>query len=114
MAFFNNRKGLDVMRIFPFLLFILIFSCTNSGEKKTIGTIGGTNIYKSNCSLCHGDDGKKRLADASDLSLTKLPESELITVIKKGRGAMAPFENVLSEDEIKAVAEHVQKLKTNK
>lgn len=102
------------MRILPFLLFIVLFSCTNSEQKQEIVTVDGTNIYKSNCSLCHGDDGKKRLAGASDLSLTKLPEPELIGVIKKGRGAMGPFENLLSEDEIKAVAEHVQKLKVTK
>lgn len=103
------------MRIFPFLFSILIFSCTGrSGEKNHIVTVNGANIYKSNCSLCHGDDGKKQLAGASDLSQTKLPEPELHNVIKIGRGTMAPFENVLSEDEIKAVAEHVQKLKVNK
>ena len=67
----------------------------------------GKKIYKQYCALCHGADGKLGVNGAGDLTASPIPEEEVITRIKKGKGLMTPFEEILSETQIKAVADYV-------
>ncbi len=67
----------------------------------------GKKIYKQYCALCHGADGKLGVNGAGDLTASALPETEVITRIQKGKGLMTPFEEILSETQIKAVADYV-------
>ncbi|MCX6182368.1 MAG: c-type cytochrome [Bacteroidetes bacterium] len=71
----------------------------------------GTELYKVNCVACHGEDGKKGLGGASDLSASVLSEEEAKNVITNGRGGMAPYGGQMKEEEITALATYLQSLK---
>lgn len=99
------RYGLTVL-----LPAILVYSCSGGGtaEKKEVS---GKNIYDGNCVSCHGDDGKKGLMGAKDLTLTTMDENTCFEIIKNGKGTMTPFKALLNEEEIRAVAKYVKTLK---
>lgn len=70
----------------------------------------GKKIYRKNCRLCHGYDGKKMMGDASDLSESPLDLDERIAVITNGRGNMLSYRKKLSSEEIWAVANYLDDL----
>lgn len=70
----------------------------------------GQSIYNMNCTLCHGRDGKAGLNGAKDLTVSTLTKEEMVAIVRNGKGAMAPYKNVLSATELDAVVEHVRSL----
>ena len=99
-----------VLRTAGFLLgvMILFLACGDAAQQ---GPIDAKSIFEKKCSLCHGNDGKLQLAQASDLSISKLSLEERINIISNGKNTMAPFKVVLSEEEIKAVALYIEQLR---
>ncbi|WMN12488.1 cytochrome c [Marivirga salinae] len=71
----------------------------------------GKEIYLAECKKCHGEDGKKGLFKAPDLTQSQLDLSERVAWIKIGKGVMPAYENELSETEIEAVALYLDELK---
>lgn len=84
---------------------------SKSMETITESTINGQELYTASCARCHGDDGKLGLLGAPDLSASTMDLATRIEVIKNGKGAMTPFNGVLTEEQIKAVAEYSEGLK---
>ena len=72
--------------------------------------VDGAKIYKMNCVICHGADGKLGINGAKDITQSELTEAEKINLIKKGKGAMTPFESILTEEQIKAVVTYTNSL----
>lgn len=74
--------------------------------------------YKSKCAMCHGADGKgdtpmaKKLGVRSFASaeVQKESDSELATVIAKGKNKMPSYEKSLKEAEIKDLVAYVRGL----
>ena len=103
------------------LLSVFLIACSSAGEKKAASTekaktvaakkIDGEKIYKTYCVTCHGLQGDMGASGAFDLTTSKLTLEERIQVITKGRNLMTPFEGLLNEEKIKAVAEYVEKLR---
>ena len=100
--------------IFILLLSFGWYSCKsdndqlNSKEENT--QIDGNALYKKNCIICHGIDGKLQYNGAKDLSKSMLNDEERIKQITNGKKLMTPFGGILSEREIKAVAEFTKTL----
>lgn len=84
----------------------LYFSC-NSGEKNSkSGNDEVAKLWKQNCALCHGNDGRLGVNGAKDLRLSELslgPRKEIIT---NGKGKMIGFENKLSKEQIEELAKY--------
>lgn len=108
--------------MYKYILFALlaasILACANKDQKSTGGNtseskpaIDGVKIFKQNCELCHGADGKLGLNGSKDLSLSTLDLDARVAMVTKGKGVMMPFENILTAQEIKAVAEYSMSLK---
>ncbi len=74
-------------------------------------TVDGAGIFKQNCELCHGADGKLGLNGSKDLTISTLDLDARIAQITKGKGLMMAYEKILSPEEIKAVAEYSMTLK---
>jgi len=98
--------------------FIIACGSKDAGSKKTnkaktvaAKEVDGAKVYKTYCVICHGSKGNMGSNGAFNLTTSELSVDERIAVIKKGRGVMTPFEGVLKEDEIKAVAEYTLTLK---
>lgn len=113
-------------KLFIFIcLTSFLIACSSSGDKsgssakaektaaaKPVKKINGAKIYKTYCVTCHGIYGDMGGSGAFDLTTSKLTLEERIEVITKGRNLMTPFEGLLSEEKIKAVAEHIESLRT--
>ncbi len=91
----------------------LIVACAGK-EKNASGTVSvaeGEQIFKKNCIICHGVDGKLGVNGAKDITVSKLTLEERETQIKKGKNTMTPFEGILNETQIKSVAAYSMTLK---
>ena len=98
------------MRI-TFIILLSIGFCTCTAPTKTQEPLSGIEIYKAKCMTCHGVDGKMGMNGAKDLQVSMLTAQQRVTVIKNGQDLMPSFQGLMSEDEIKAVAEYTVRLK---
>ncbi|TNF26736.1 MAG: hypothetical protein EP314_05540 [Bacteroidetes bacterium] len=113
MAVFAFRGGprLVLMQsLFIGLVSIVLLSCGSFGSQSD-GTDLGKQVYKTYCVACHGPDGKLMLNDAPDLSVSKMSMEERLENIRKGGSMMPAFAEVLSEEQIQAVAGYLEQLK---
>lgn len=78
---------------------------------KSSGNSKGKLIYKQYCVVCHGMDGKLAVSGAKDLSVSVLPIEERIDQITNGKGLMTPYKDILSTEQIQAVAEYLDELR---
>lgn len=99
-------------------LAILLASC-GGGKSAETGTekpeTKGQSVYESQCSRCHGSNGKLGLSGAKDLSVTTLTPAEMVPVISNGSngGMMPAFNEKLSPEEIKDVADYIEAVLKN-
>ena len=71
----------------------------------------GKELFNAQCASCHGEDGKKGLAGAADLS-TSLDQLTISNAIVNGKGNMPPMPNISSDTtNLNAVIKYVQTLK---
>lgn len=120
LAIIGFQKGTKVLVLSAFILLIAAFGLVEASKKKSaIGdfnqasAMNGNEIFNTACAQCHGEDGKKGVMGAADLSVTPIDQQTLISTIKNGKGTMVGYEGMLSEAQIKAVAEYVQRLQKN-
>lgn len=95
---------------------LLFFACSqgsNSEGNKTSesSAVSGETIYKENCSLCHGPDGKLGISGAKDLSISTMDKNQAVEIITNGKNQMTPYKSLLTPEEINAVADYVLTLK---
>lgn len=95
------------------VVFIIMVACSNSKNKSgdLSGGIDGAKIFKTNCALCHGNDGKLGANGSKDLTASALTLDDRINIITNGKGTMAAYGAILSKEDIKAVAAYTLTLK---
>lgn len=71
----------------------------------------GQLIYKQYCIICHGADGKLAVSGAKDLSISTISLEERINQVTNGKGLMTPYKDILSEEQIFAVATYLEELR---
>jgi cytochrome c6 len=102
-------------RLYIFTALLLVFSCTI--EKKTDDSdsvspkLSGKEIFSERCTSCHGMDGKLGFGGAKDLTASKKTLEEIIHQVTFGKGAMAPYKNILSVQDIQSVSEYALTLR---
>jgi len=73
------------------------------------------DVYKSKCAMCHGADGKGKMAGTKDLGsadVQKQSDADLTAVITKGKPPKMPgYEGKLTADQIKSLVAYVRSLK---
>lgn len=93
-------------------LVVVLLVVVTLGACNSSSTSGGdeysdvVKIYNTHCGICHGKNGRKGLAGAKVLPESELTVEGRIEIITNGKGQMMPYKNILSEEEIKAVAEY--------
>ncbi|MFO0494334.1 MAG: c-type cytochrome [Flavobacteriia bacterium] len=98
---------------------LVLFSCSSKGSVKENNELveneeefSGKELYLQQCALCHGEDGKLGASGAKDLSVSKLDAAGMRSIIMKGKNGMPPMQELLgSEENVRKVIEHIQKLK---
>jgi cbb3-type cytochrome c oxidase subunit III len=75
----------------------------------------GESVFKANCAVCHGDDGKgtatgKALnaADLTSAAVQKLTDEQIVKQIEDGKGNMPPFKSSLNASQIKLLVAYVR------
>lgn len=68
--------------------------------------LDGKKLFKLNCSVCHGIDGRLQANGSKDLTLSTLTRAERIVVVSKGRGVMTAFEKILTKEEIEKLVDY--------
>lgn len=69
----------------------------------------GLVIFHTQCSRCHGEDGRGKAVFTTPSFLTsRLTAEEMEQVISKGRGKMPAFSTKLTPAEIKGVAAYIK------
>lgn len=68
----------------------------------------GKALFEANCTGCHGADGKLNGSGAKDLTLSKLTEESVRSIIYLGKNAMPAYGKYLSEQEVNALTVYVQ------
>ncbi len=84
---------------------------STSTADKTQSSKKGKLVYKQYCFACHGADGKMGVGGAKDLSVSKIPKEEIINQVTNGKGMMTPYKDILSKEQIDAVADYIQELR---
>lgn len=96
---------------------LAVYSCgggeTKPANDNTAATDPGAQLYKDNCVICHGEDGKAGMSGASDLSVSVLSAQNTIDVITNGRNTMRSFSSQFTKEEIAAIADHVMSLRAH-
>src|SRR5215472_6159527 len=71
-------------------------------------------LYKSKCQVCHGPDGKGSVAgqkigvkDFHSPEVQKMSDDELFNSTKQGKGKMPPYDNKLTDDQIKQLIKYI-------
>jgi mono/diheme cytochrome c family protein len=103
------------MRTFAIISFfgLLIWACSGSQKADTAEAKpkSASELYKAQCSICHGKDGRKGIAGAGILPESKLSMEERIALITYGKGNMMAYEGILTKTEIAAIAAFTTTLK---
>jgi len=91
------------------LVLTLFISCTiekkeDGHQPEVISNKSGKEIFNERCIACHGANGKLGFGGAKDLTVSTKTKEEIIHQVTNGKGAMAPFKNILSTDEIMEVS----------
>lgn len=74
----------------------------------------GAATYKAKCQGCHGVDGMAssgagkimKVKPATDPSVEKMSEAEMIAAVKNGMGKMQPYKNSLTDPQIKDAVDY--------
>jgi mono/diheme cytochrome c family protein len=70
-------------------------------------------LYAIHCDACHGEDGKKGISGAADLSRSKLSDKEIKNTILNGNEkGMMPFRDMITDPkDINALVQFVKTLR---
>ena len=95
------------------MLFLL--ACAGEGNSSSGSTSNadvkhGKEVYRKYCVLCHGEDGKKAVNGAYDITVSEMTLDERIELITHGRNLMTPFTGILTDEEIRDVAAYSMQL----
>lgn len=95
--------------ILIFLFAAVIFGACEETPAPT-PIVNSAALYAKYCVLCHGQDGRRGLNGAGDLTKSTLPLEERIKQITLGKGLMTPYQGILTPEEIEAVAAYTMSL----
>ncbi len=97
-------------KLLVFCAFIaIVLSCADKPNKKTLAQ--GKKLFKQNCVICHGIDGKLGMNNSKDLTISTLTKEERVSIVKNGKGTMNAFKAILKPEQIQAVVDYTFTLK---
>lgn len=75
----------------------------------------GADLFKAKCQMCHGENGKGKMAGTHDWSTAEVQKSsdaDLTKLITEGKPPKMPaFKGKLTDDQVKAVVAYIRSLK---
>lgn len=112
LAVIGFKKKNKVLAAFSFFLIVVSFGIAHKAKQSKAGgeivASEGQEIFEDKCTLCHGDNGKLGLNGAKDLSVTTLDHKGIVDIITKGKNSMASYQDILTKEQIEAVASYIE------
>ncbi|HVZ82669.1 MAG TPA: cytochrome c [Terracidiphilus sp.] len=79
-----------------------------------VAQTSGADVYKAKCQMCHGAAGMAesgvgkamKVKPVSDPEVKKMSEAQMVDAVRKGMGKMQPYQDKLSDAQIKASVAH--------
>jgi len=116
VAVIGFRKSNKILAALSLLMITGSFGLAESYHKKKAirkddeaahmaSSMDGKELFKANCVVCHGNDGKLGASGAKDLSTSTMDVAEMKQIILNGKGLM-PSANV-NDEQASAIAEYV-------
>ena len=68
-------------------------------------------MFTLKCASCNGQDGRLGAGGAKDLSLSRITDTEIKSIISNGKAPMPSFKSNLSKKEIEEVMKFVKNLR---
>jgi mono/diheme cytochrome c family protein len=103
--------------IYTFLLPFTFISCNSNPienkDSKNVKSEKGKSLFVLHCESCHGFDGKKKMANAADLSISKISSIQIKNTILNGndKGMMPYKEIITSKSDLDSLLEYVKTLR---
>ncbi len=124
VAIVGFKKGNKVLAVLSMLMIISAYGLAEMNkkriEKQTIDpALSDTNafnydiqkhgeaLYNAYCVNCHGAEGHNGVGGGADLTISKKSFKEMADQIRTGSSSMAPYKNVMNEQEISAVVTYI-------
>lgn len=98
------------LALLPVVLAAIVYSTTALAADPSKGRV----IYTKHCQNCHGVDGAGQFPGMPDFSRGESlfrPDSELVGVIRTGRGMMPAFEGMYTEEQLLDVVAYLRTLR---
>lgn len=125
VAVIGFKKRNKVLAVLSLIMIIAAYGLAEMSKKQKSAVVpvesisdspagavsNGHDIFMNNCATCHGEDGELALMGSPYLSGSTIDLNTRIEIIKKGKGAMVGFEGILSDEQIRAVAEYLDALR---
>lgn len=108
-----------MIRLFiPIALLALIVSCKSNEERQPFDppegykSRSGAVIYKKKCAICHGDDGKKGVGGAKDLTLSTMDSAAIVNILENGKNGMPQqIQHFKSDEEVENMVEYLKSMR---
>ncbi|MES2512509.1 MAG: cytochrome c [Bacteroidota bacterium] len=112
LAVIGFKKKNKILATLSFFFIVVSFSLAYKAKSAKAGdkivVINGKEIFEEKCELCHGRDGKQGTNGAKDLSVTQLSHTGITEIITQGKNTMASYKDVLTAEQIEAVAVYIE------
>ena len=107
---------MKVKSTYLILLNVILFHSCESVDKNEANQNKVNSVYLENCNICHGEDGKKQVSGAKDLSISRLSDELVRQAIINGntKAGMPAYGSRLSPVEIDSLVSYVIRLRTQK
>ena len=102
-------KKLSLITAFAFWVFAF-GACGQKKDGPKVPEFDVVKLYKINCALCHGEDGKLGANGSKDLTASPLTLEERVAIISNGKGNMTAFQGKLPQHQIEALAAYTFEL----
>lgn len=106
---------MDIKKItISLFISVTVFSCGNQSGKTTdqnTQNFDPVRTFHQKCGVCHGRDGKMMASGSPDLTTSRFTKEEIISIVTYGKKTMPPQKDVLTPEQISAIADHVLTLR---
>ena len=80
-------------------------------EAGNVNDLDAKKLYKRQCTTCHGLKGNLKINGAKDLTKSTIDLENAVAQVYFGKGLMMPYKQMLSGNEIVAVAKYAETLR---
>lgn len=112
LAVIGYKKKNKILATLSFFLIVVAFGLGHKTKDAKAGVkiaaVNGKEIFEDKCTLCHGSNGKLGMSGAKDLSVTQLSHAGIVETVTNGKNTMAAYKDVLSPEQINAVASYIE------